>query len=387
MMKFGRLGRTNIEVSIISLGAEHLDFVSYDIFESIMSEAINSGINYIDFFLPSPGVRDNFGKFLKKIKRENIIIAGHIGAAFKKGQYYRTQNKQICRDFFYDLLSRLATDYIDVIMFHCIDGKDLLEKVFNQEGLIELALEMQQEGKARFLGISTHTSTTAIDAINTGLIDVLMFPVNPAFDIQDGSIRDLLDEKLYTMDKNIDVSRQKHNRDEVYYHCNKKDIGLVAMKPYAAGRLLCDKNFSNILLSPLQCLHYALTRPGVSTVVPGYKSVRELNEALKYLNAAEKEKDFSKISSINNLFIKGKCVYCNHCLPCPAGINIGEVVKLVDLKSAASTSKAYKELRTKYNTLAVKASKCQECKACTERCPFGVDVIPKMKEAAMFFEN
>jgi uncharacterized protein len=386
-MKYSKLGRTNIKVSTISLGAEHLEFVPYNVFDSVMSEAIDSGINYIDFFLPSPDVRDNFGKFLQKNKRENIIIAGHMGSAFKGGQYYRTQNKKICKEFFYDLLKRLKTEYLDVLMFHCIDGKDLLEKVFNSNGLIELALELKQEGRVRFLGIATHTSTTAIDAINTGLIDVLMFPVNPAFDIQDGSIRDLLDKELYTLDKKPDESKKKYNRHEVYYSCDKKNIGLVAMKPYAAGRLLNDKNFSNILLTPVQCLHYVLTRPGVSTVVPGFKNVYELKEALKYLDASEEDKDFNKISSISNLFINGKCVYCNHCLPCPAGINIGETIKLVDLKSDASNSQAYEKLKSRYDTLSVKASECKECKACTERCPFGVDIILKMKESVKFFEK
>ena len=386
-MKFSRLGRTNIEVSTISLGAEQLEFVPYEVFDSVMSEAIDSGINYVDFFQTSPGVRDNFGKSLRKNKRENIMIAGHIGCAFKKGQYYRTQNKKICRESFYDLLSRLGTDYVDVLMLHCIDGEDLFGKVFNPDGLIGLALELQKEGKARFLGISTHTSTTAIDAIDTDLIDVLMFPINPAFDMQDGSNKELLDENLYTLDKKNEVSEQKHNRNEVYYLCERKDIGLVAMKPYAHGRLLSDKSFSNILLSPIQCLHYVLTRPGISTVVPGCKSVYELKEALKYFDASEKEKDFSKISSINNLFIKGKCVYCNHCLPCPVGINIGEVVKLVDLRSGASNEKGLNEIKSQYDTFTAKASECIECKLCSQRCPFKVDVILKMKEAAKFFEN
>ena len=88
------------------------------------------------------------------------------------------------------------------------------------------------------------------------------------------------------------------------------------------------------------------------------KSVYELKEALKYFDASEKEKDFSKISSINNLFIKGKCVYCNHCLPCPVGINIGEVVKLVDLRSGASNEKGLNEIKSKYDAFTAKASEC-----------------------------
>jgi ferredoxin len=74
----------------------------------------------------------------------------------------------------------------------------------------------------------------------------------------------------------------------------------------------------------------------------------------------------------------GVCVYCNHCLPCVAGINIGGVLRL----AAAAQVDAPEALLEEYRRLPVKASACTQCGACAERCPFGVDVIKRMEEAA-----
>jgi aryl-alcohol dehydrogenase-like predicted oxidoreductase len=110
-MIYRKLGRTAIDVSTIGLGAEHLEHSPKDTIVSIVDEAIDRGVNYIDLFMASPGVRDNFGAALRN-KRQKVLIAGHLGAAFADGQYYRTRDRAICDQFFSDLLIRLNTDSI-----------------------------------------------------------------------------------------------------------------------------------------------------------------------------------------------------------------------------------------------------------------------------------
>jgi len=80
---------------------------------------------------------------------------------------------------------------------------------------------------------------------------------------------------------------------------------------------------------------------------------------------------------------EGVCVYCNHCLPCPTGIDIGRVNRLLDL-SKPELSDSIKE---EYGSLDAKASECIECGKCKERCPFGVEVITRMREAVETFED
>jgi predicted aldo/keto reductase-like oxidoreductase len=146
------------------------------------------------------------------------------------------------------------------------------------------------------------------------------------------------------------------------------------MKPYAAGHLLFK---GNPTLTPIQCISYALSQAGVCTVVPGCKKVEEMDAVLAYLDATEDEKDYSDISDNLVGSLRGSCMYCNHCLPCPVGIDIATVTKLADTAVyGVSTS-----LLLDYGSLTSKASDCTECGICVENCPFGVDVIANMTRA------
>ena len=128
---------------------------------------------------------------------------------------------------------------------------------------------------------------------------------------------------------------------------------------------------------------YTLAQIGVCTTVPGPQSLQELDETLRYLDATEDQRDFSTVMSAFQEYREGACVYCNHCLPCPAEIYIGRTIRLLETAGDQTT----RELRAAYEALPARASDCIECGVCGERCPFGVDVIPRMGEAAALFES
>jgi len=379
-MRYRKLGRTSLDVGIVGLGAEYLEYASTDTVTSVVHEAIDRGVNYIDLFMATPGVRDNFGTALKS-KRHQVMIAGHLGSVLQNGQYCRSRDRVESKKFFEDLLTRLRTDYIDALMLHFVDKPEDYEKVFDSEGLLGLALQLKQEGKARFIGMSSHNVPTALKAVNSGHIEVLMFPVNLAFDTllgdmeMEGPFKDVLYRQSAFAD-NESMSKRK----ALYHACAIQGVGIVAMKPYAAG-VLFGENPSSILLTPVQCLNYALSQPAVCTVVPGCKNVAEMKAALTFLEATDEEKDYSSIN-VNSLWkLKGSCMYCNHCLPCPVGIDIGIATRVTDTAGYGINDKVISE----YEALSVKASACTECGVCLERCPFGVDVISNMNRAVDVF--
>jgi predicted aldo/keto reductase-like oxidoreductase len=80
--------------------------------------------------------------------------------------------------------------------------------------------------------------------------------------------------------------------------------------------------------------------------------------------------------------LAGRCVRCNHCLPCPADIDIGQTILLVDIAQWELDD----DLRAWYDMLPTKASACLECGVCVERCPFDVDIMAKMQDAVGIFE-
>jgi predicted aldo/keto reductase-like oxidoreductase len=119
----------------------------------------------------------------------------------------------------------------------------------------------------------------------------------------------------------------------------------------------------------------------VCTAVPGCKNADEIKAALAYLEASENEKDYSAINLNTVWKLKGSCMYCNHCLPCPVNIDIGAITRLADTAGFRMND----EVVTGYEMVAVPASACTECAACMERCPFGVDVIANMSRAVKVF--
>ncbi len=382
-MKFRRLGKTNIEVGIIGLGTEYVWFDPFKKVEEVVQEAIDHGVNYMDVFMGSPGIRDHLGKILKK-RRQEVLIAGHLGCMDIDGQYAKTRNVEKAEIFINDFYKRLQTDYIDVLFLHNINEDIELEEAFNSGGILDLAFKLQKAGRARFIGFSSHKVPVSLKALRSGSIDVLMFPVNPAFDVLPGTTNheDRADEK----DK--DFIKDAHDikeREILYQECQEKDIGFVAMKPYGAGRIFSLLKNNSIALNHeravMQCIHYALTRPGVSTVVPGCKNASEVRSALKYLDATDQEKDHSILIKNLDLNLKGKCMYCNHCQPCPQGLDIAGIIKLIDSADTGSVE----ILNQKYIALRKKASDCRECGTCEERCPFDVTVISKIKKAVETF--
>jgi len=339
---------------------------------SIVQEALDNGINYIDLYSANPHVRDKIGLALKG-KREKAIIAAHLGVSEKHGQYCRTRDEGECSKFFMDFLSRLRTDWVDVLMLHFIDLENDYESVFNG-GMLHLAQKYQSEGKARFIGMSSHNLEVSLKAVKSGQIDVLMYPIN----ITNSAMPD---------------------REKLFNTCITEKVGLVAMKPFAGGTLLQGSAgvFTDTLSSgwrsfhrkqaisatPIQCISYVLSQAGVSSVVPGIKSAAELRETLRFLNASSEEKSFDSLVESFGRYLEGGCVYCGHCLPCPSSIDIARVNRLVETSKHVFTRDLYSE----YNELSAKGSDCIECEACMKRCPFNVDVISKMKEAKRLFEG
>ena len=137
---------------------------------------------------------------------------------------------------------------------------------------------------------------------------------------------------------------------------------------------------TSFTLTKNQCIQYRLDRPAVLAVVPGARSLADLSELLKYPSSTKEERDYSVIGEFTPSKAMGNCVYCNHCQPCPAGIDIGIVNKYYDLSLAGD-----KMAHNHYDKLVVNASACLECGHCDSRCPFNVKQQQKMKKIAEYF--
>ena len=381
-MIYRPIANTGMSVSIIGLGAEHLDRKPYETVEEVIDEALEQGINIIDIFMPGEEVRQYIGRALKG-RRDKVHIQGHIGSSDIKQQYDISRDHTTISKYFENLLRCLNTDYIDFGMFFFIDTEQHFKDVFEGDSL-PYALEMKKKGHIRALGASSHNPLIARKIVETGLIDVLLFSLNPAFDMVPANtyVLDDMDKILSSnYERNLDPDRA-----DFYRFCEQRNVSITVMKTLAAGKLISPKHtpFGKPLSVP-QCIHYALTRPAVASVLLGCARREEVLESVRYLKATEEELDYSAIIKNFQGNMKGSCVYCSHCLPCPSEINIANIIKYLDI-AELDEKNIPPSIISHYRELEHKASECVECRSCEERCPFSVQIIEKMKKAEALFK-
>lgn len=380
-MEYRTLGNTGLSVSVIALGCEGFIGKSEEQVGQEMDFAISKGINFIDMYSSNPDLRSNIGNALAG-RREQFVIQGHLCTTWENGQYLRTRDVGKTVISFEEQLSRLQTDYLDIGMIHYVDGEEDFREVFNGP-IIKLALQLKKEGKIRHIGLSSHNPTVAIRAVESGLIDVLMFSINPCYDLQPPTenVDDLWADENYARTlQNIDPQREK-----LYELCERKGVGIDVMKAYGGGDLLSELNSPfGKAMTPVQCIEYALTRPGVAAVMVGCRNRDEIQAALKWCHAGKEEKDYAVVmAGMEKFSWQGHCMYCGHCAPCPVGIDVANVTKLLNLVRAQGMLP--ETVRDHYALLPQHAGACTGCGACERRCPFGVPVRENMSAAQAAF--
>lgn len=375
-MRYRELGNTGLQVSEIGLGAEWLERHTEEEVKAVIQRCESYGINILDCWMSNPEVRTKIGNAICG-HREKWVIQGHFGSTWQEGQYVRTRDLPKVKEAFQDLLTRLQTDYIDLGMIHFVDSEAEFRQVMEGEFLAYVK-EQREKGVIRHIGMSTHNPHVAKLAALSGEIEMLLFSVNPAFDLLPPS-EDLNDYFVESYGEGL--AGIDPLREELYKLCEQRGVGITVMKGYAGGRLFDARTSPfGVALTPVQCLHYALTRPAVASVLVGYDTPAHVDAAVAYEAATEEERDYASVlAKAPRHAYSGQCTYCGHCAPCPAGIDIAMVNKLYDL--AAMQPEVPATVRAHYQALSATAADCIACGGCETRCPFGVPVVERMEKA------
>jgi len=357
-------------VSEISLGTEHLR-KPHSRVKKVVGAALDAGVNYIDMVF---NLADHLAAYSAAIegRRGEVMLAHHLGSSERNGRYCKTRSVEECGRNFERFLKAMQTDCVDVANVHFIRKAGEYDEVTKPGGVLDLATRLKEEGRARLVGISTHEASLVKRAAESRRFDVIMYQVNLAGNAVPG-------------------------RGEALAACARNGVGVLAMKPFAGGKLLMQGASTRIgnwqtggpavkkeipaTVTPIQCLSYTLSQPGVCTAVAGVSKLAELEEDLRYLEATPKERDYSALLKEFREYAEGECVYCDHCLPCPVGIEIGQMIRLAEAARGGATA----GLEAEYRKLDPGASACNRCGECMDRCPFSVDIIAKMDEAALAF--
>ena len=253
-MKYRELGNTGLKISEIGMGCEGFHEDNYQNTMRMFDMAEKYGVNYFDLYASDPKLRASVGEALEG-RREKFIIQSHICSVWKDGQYVRSRKIEEVKAAFEDALKLLKTDYIDVGMIHYCDSLKDWEEI-EKGPVMEYVLGLKKSGTIGHIGLSSHNPQVAVKAIETGYIEVLMFSVNPCYDLQPaGEDVELLwsEEKYENPLVNMDPEREK-----LYELCQSKGVGITVMKAFGGGDLL-DESLSPAgkALTVNQCLHHA----------------------------------------------------------------------------------------------------------------------------------
>lgn len=362
-MEYRILPRGGEKISVIGMGSAVIGAKpEQEIIDTVRS-AIDRGVNFFDMAGGHAAIFEAYGKALKGL-REKVYLQIHFGADYTSGEYGWTTNLDEIKASVKWQLEKLQTDYIDFGFIHCLDEeKDLT--AYQMNGVLDYVLELKQQGVIRHIGLSSHTPALVNCVLDMGIIDIVMFSVNPVYDYGRG-------------DYGVGSSDE---RQSLYRRCQKEGVAISVMKPFCGGQLLdAARSPFQAALTTNQCIQYALDKPGVVTVLPGFGSKAEMEEVLSFLTASAEERDYSAISAYTPEDAIAKCVYCQHCHPCPLGLEIALINKYYDLAKLGDNL-----AREHYLTLDKTASDCAQCGHCNDRCPFHVDQMARMREIAEYF--
>jgi Predicted oxidoreductases of the aldo/keto reductase family len=380
-MNYRILGNTGLRVSEIGLGCEGMLEEDCRMCAKLFDKAEEQGINYFDLYASDPKLRAAIGNALQG-RRGKFIIQSHLCSIWEDGQYLRTRDLEKTKAGFEEMLRLLQTDHIEVGMIHYCDALSDWDEIV-KNGILDYAVQLKKEGRIGHIGLSSHNPQVAQKAAETGLIEVLMFSVNPCYDLQPAGedVEALWAEEAYAGH----LTNMDPDRERLYETCERLGVGITVMKAFGGGDLLnAELSPAGVALTVNQCIDYCLTRPAVDVVLCGAHSVEQLAACAAYEDASPEERSYAAaLASFPKISWEGHCMYCSHCAPCPMRIDVASVTKFLNL--ALAQGSVPETVREHYKVLEAHASDCIGCGLCETRCPFGVEIRANMQKAAEVF--
>jgi aryl-alcohol dehydrogenase-like predicted oxidoreductase len=201
------LGNTGLRVSVIGLGGFHMGLREKEEDSiALVHRALDLGINFFDNAdsYMEGRAEERMGKALVG-RRQKIILMSKVESRDAKG----------AREALEASLRRLRTDYLDIWQFHAVTRRESLNQILGPGGAMETAQRAKQEGKIRFIGITSHANPEVLlEAIKRYPFDVAQMPINVVDPHFMSFRRTVVDEAV------------------------KRNVGVIAMKPLGRGNIV-----------------------------------------------------------------------------------------------------------------------------------------------------
>ncbi len=361
-MQYRRFGKTNLHLSVFSLGTMRYLATLANARQTIQ-EAIAQGINHIETASGYGKSEEYLGEVLKArlcVSRDKLYITSKIPPTVDADSMRRCIDKS---------LKKLQLDYLDCLAIHGLNTWEHFEWVRAENGCMQAIQEAVADGRVRHVGFSTHAPLEIIlAAINTDFFEF----VNLHY--------------YYFFQRNAAAVKL----------AAEKDMGVFIISPAdKGGRLYTPSDKLKELSDPFSSLElnyrFLLSDKRITTLSVGAATADELIEPLKVAdNDGELNlKEITVFQRLENHFDTAldteKCSQCYECLPCPENINIPEVLRLRNLAVAYDMTDYGKYRYGMFENAGhwfpgMKGNRCTECGECLPKCPEELDIPALLKD-------
>ena len=361
-MEYRLLGSTGLKASVLGFGGMRIPGKPADEVSAIIHRALELGINYLD---TAPGYGDSevlIGQALAGVDTSGLIIS-------TKSSPDGDTTADAVRKRVEESLRRIGVPQITVLQLWGVNNPAIAAKALAKGGPLEGVRQLQAEGLVRHGGFTTHGPAR----------DVIALMETGEFDSVTG--------RYHYLDVVYDLVRQR---------AQELGMAFVAMTPLGQGWLARPTPRLTEAIGGRPgvefALRYTAAQSGVSTIIVGLGSMAELEEAYQAiggdLGEAEEPSALGRQARerIAELMPAGThCTVCGQCLPCPADLNIPELLRLNNLLQAYELVEWCQD---RYKLMGnaghwypgVKADNCTQCGDCEPRCPERLPIIRLLKE-------
>jgi uncharacterized protein len=268
-MNYRRFGRTELQMPVFSCGGMRYQFKWQDVaaneipkdnqvnLEATILRALEAGINHIETARGYGTSEMQLGEILPRLPRQKIIVQTKVSPKANVREFLETFERS---------MKYLRLDYVDLLALHGINNRELLNFSLRKNGCLAAARQLQKQGRARFIGFSTHATTDIIvEAIDTGEFDYVNL------------------HWYFVNDLNWAAIESAQKRDMGVFIISPNDKG---GKLYSPPRKLVD------LCAPLTPMQfndlYCLARPQVHTLSCGAARPSDFDEHIDALKFYDK---------------------------------------------------------------------------------------------------
>ncbi len=336
-MRYTAMGKIGHQVSSLGFGAMNLPGVPLEQARGALNYALDHGVNYIDTAAAYSTSEEIIGECISHRRNEYFL-------ATKTGERdYAGAKAQIERS-----LVRMRTDQIDLLQIHYVNYVHEFKQAMGENGAYLAALEAQQQGKIRFIGITGHRPELLAKWISKEQFDQVLFHLNLA---QPFALKELIPT------------------------LSRLDMGRVAMKPLSGG-----------FIQPVdKAVRFPFSQD-VHVTISGMVSVAEVQENIAAMEHEVLAPERLELEQIAEELGTHNCRRCNYC-SCPIGINIPDIMISSRIREKFGLLPRGEAFYAKQKDKIISCADYEPCKEkplCQQQCPYHLPMRKVIMEAGTY---